>query len=107
MTGGIKMNDDDVLNETNPVKVVVIAGFVIALAIGALLFSCGCRHVSVRTPEWRASYWQFCQTTDAEKLEVQAGENISLKIGKVQGQIDPKVKDAAAKAAELLMNVAR
>lgn len=99
--------NDDVLNETDPVRVIVIAAFVLVLIVGALLFSCGCRHVSVRTGEWQASYWQFCQTTDAEKLEVQAGENISLKIGKVQGQIDPKAKDAAAKAAQLLMNAAR
>ena len=98
---------NDVLNKTDPVKVIVIAGFTIALVIGALLFSCGCRHVSVRTSDWSASYWQFCQTTEAERFEVQAGENTSLKIGKMQGQIDPKAKEAAAKAAELLMNAAR
>ena len=98
---------DDVLNETDRVKAVVIAVFAIALAIGALLFSCGCRHASVRTDEWQASYWQFCQTTEAERLEVQAGENISLKIGKVKGEIAPEAKEAAAKAAALLMEAAK
>ena len=99
-------NDED-LEDVNPFKVIGIAAFVIVLAIGALLFSCGCRHVSVRTPEWRASYWQFCQTTDAEKLKVQAGENTSLEIGKIKGEIDPKAKEAAAKAAALLMEAAK
>lgn len=94
--------DDDVMNETEAVKAVVIAGFAIMLAIGALLFCCGCRVVRVKTPEWSASYVQFLQSTEAEKLEVQAGENVALKIGKVRGEIDPKAKEAAAALVEYL-----
>ena len=78
----------------------------IATTAALTLAATGCKHISVTTADWSASYTTFCQSNDAQGLKVQAGENVRFELEKATSSIDPTAKEMMKTAAEMLRKCA-
>ena len=76
----------------------------ITIAAAALV---GCKHVTVETADWSASYFALGQENDVKGMKIKAGENVALEIEQVKSNIDPAVAKAMEAAASALALAAR
>ena len=77
---------------------------VISIIVAAFV---GCKHVTVETAEWSASYFAMGQENDVKGMKIKAGENVALEVEQVKSNIDPAVAKAMEAAASALALAAR
>jgi len=77
---------------------------IVTIAAAALA---GCKHVTVETTDWKASYFSVGQENDVKGMRVKAGENVALEIEQVKSNVDPAVAKAMEAAASALALAAR
>lgn len=79
----------------------LIAITIVAAAI------CGCKHITVETADWSASYFAVGQENDVKGMKIRAGENVALEVEQVKSNVDPAVAKAMEAAASALALAAR